>query len=289
MRLAGALDLSGTLGGRTELEQDSHTGWYADLALRFARRGTRTALVERRHLGPLTIQRPFYPESDGACHAYILHPPAGIVGGDDVNVTVAVDAEAHALVTTPAATRWYFSRGREARARQSGTVASGATLEWLPQETLLFDGAHARLLTRIDLWGDARFCGWEILGFGRPACGESFRSGRIDFRFEISRDGTSRVLERLHGVGGVAGLHGYASCAMLVATPANAQSLEHVRAALRESSGVLCAATLIKDVLIVRGLAPECEPLKIAFAEVWTVLRPLVLGRSAVPPRIWRT
>lgn len=246
-------------------------------------------LAARHQRGPLLVQRPFYPERGGVCHCYVLHPPAGIVGGDDLEVTLDLDRGAQALVTTPAATRWYFSRGRESRVRQQARLADGATLEWLPQETLLFDGAHARLATSIHLDGNARFCGWEILGLGRPACGESFRTGRIDFRFELFRHGRPLLFERLRGDGALPGLRGYAACATFLATSACTSALERAREILAGARDTLCAATLIDGTLIGRGLAMHCEPLKTAFSELWEGLRPLLLGRAAVPPRIWRT
>jgi urease accessory protein len=236
------------------------------------------------------VQRPFYPEADGVCHTYVLHPPAGIVGGDQLNLSVTLEAGAHALITTPAATRWYFSRGREAQVRQQAMLAGGARLEWLPQETLLFDGAHARLATQIHLEGSARFCGWEILGLGRPACGETFRDGRLDFRFEIYRDRQPLFLERLRGgPGGIAGLRGHAACATFLATAAGAPALERAREILRDARDAICAATLIGDVLVARGLAAHCEPLSAIFSELWSALRPTIFDRVAVPPRIWRT
>lgn len=266
------------------------SGWQAELALDFARRGERTVLASRRHHGPLTVQRPFYPEADGVCHAYVLHPPAGIVGGDDLRLRFALAPGSHGLVTTPAATRWYWSDGREARVDQEATVDPGATLEWLPQETLLFAGAHARLATRIVLTGDARFVGWEILGLGRPTCGELFRGGRLDFRFDVVRDGRPLLSERLRGdATGVPGLLGRAACATLLATGADANALEAARAALATTDHVLGGATLIGDLLVVRGLAASCEPLIRGWARLWAALRPLVLGRVAVPPRIWHT
>lgn len=265
-------------------------GWRAELALRYARRGRRTVLAARRQHGPLTVQRPFYPEADGVCHTYVLHPPAGIVGGDTLRVDVDLEAAAHALVTTPAATRWYFSRGRDAEVRQQARVADGATLEWLPQETLVFDGAHACLSTRVELHGTARFCGWEILGLGRPACGESFLHGRLDFRFELFRDGRPLLLERLRGAsGGVAGLRHHTTCATFMAVPADAAALEVARIILGRACDVVAGATLIGDLLVVRGLATHCEPLAGMFLDLWAGLRPVVLGRAAVAPRIWRT
>ena len=128
-------------------------GWRAELALHYGRRGERSLLKRKRQSGPLTVQRAFYPEGDHVCHSYLLHPPAGIVGGDDLRVRANLDEGAHVLLTTPGATRWYFSRGIYAQVQQIASIANGATLEWLPQETLISDGAHARLLTQIHLEG----------------------------------------------------------------------------------------------------------------------------------------
>lgn len=267
-----------------------HSGWQADLALAYEARGGKTVLATRRHSGPLTVQRPFHPEGDGVCHTYLLHPPAGIVGGDELRMTFDVGVGSHALVTTPAATRWYWSRHREARATQTATVDGGATLEWLPQETLLFAGAHARLATRIALTGDARFFGWEILGLGRPACDEPFRDGAVDFRFEITRDGRPVLLEHLRGgPDGVAGMRGRTAVATLFATPADDAVVSAARAALADDADVLAGVTRIDDLVIVRALAARCEPLLRACVRVWTAVRPLVLGRVAVVPRIWHT
>jgi urease accessory protein len=264
-------------------------GWHAELTLRFAPRRGRTILVDRHQRGPLLVLRPFYPEADGVCHTYVLHPPAGIVGGDQLMLTCDLDEGAHALITTPAATRWYFSRGAQAQVDQRARVGAGASLEWLPQETLLFDGAHARLTTRIELDAAARFCGWEILGLGRPASHQPFRSGRIDFRFEIVRDRQPLLLERLRGDGGLPGLRGHAACATFIATPASSQLIDAVRDVLSGASAALCAGTLIGDVLVARGVAARCEPLITTFTALWSRVRPLLLGRPAVPPRIWRT
>lgn len=299
MRSAHAEDRLGTVASGPLLwrAHPVQSGWQAELVLRFEARGPRTVLAARRHRGPLTVQRPFHPEGDGVCHTYVLHPPAGIVGGDELAMTFAVEPGAHALVTTPAATRWYFSHGREARLRQEATVAPGGLLEWLPQETLLFAGAHARLATRIALHGDARFLGWEILGLGRPACDEPFQDGRLDFRFELARDGRPLLLEHLRGgADGVAGMRGHTAAATLLATPAGDAALAAARAALADDSdvlpdgpAVLAGATRIGDLVAVRGLAARCEPLVRAFVRVWAALRPHVVGRVAVAPRIWHT
>jgi urease accessory protein len=237
----------------------------------------------------LSVQRPFYPEIDGTCHTYILHPPGGIVGGDELAISLHLDPHTRVLVTTPGASRWYYSDARRAEVSQIAVVGNGALLEWLPQETLLFDGADAKLSTRIELSGNAQFLGWEVLGFGRPACQELFTSGRLDFRFELWRDGVLILRERLCGDGLPAGLMGYASLMTFVATGADDLALQAARNVCGNCADVLCAPTLIGDVLICRGLAEECAPLKKLSCQLWYELRPILSKRDAVVPRIWRT
>ena len=166
----------------------AHPQWHARLALRFARDGARTALAERSHQGPLVVQKPLYPEGDGVCQCIVVHPPAGIAGGDQLALAVDVGAGAHVQLTTPGATKWYRAAGRRAAQRIDCAVGAGAVLEWLPQGTIVFDGADADSAVRITLARDATYMGWDVVCLGRTASGERFRSGQWRQRTEIVRD-----------------------------------------------------------------------------------------------------
>src|SRR5262249_52335552 len=148
--------------------------------------GDRTVLAERRHDGPLVVQKPLYPEGPDVCHAIVVHPPGGIAGGDQLSLRAAIDNGSHALLTTPGAGKWYRSAGP--MAQQSLAFDVRGTLEWLPRETIVFDGALAELDTRIELAEGARFIGWEVVCLGRRGSGERFRRGRLKLSTHIGRE-----------------------------------------------------------------------------------------------------
>ena len=125
--------------------------WQAKLALRFAPRDGGTILAASRHEGPLRIQKALYPEGRDLCHAIVLHPPAGIAGGDRLQIDVETGAGARALLTTPGAGKWYRSAGALAEQAVTLKVSRGGSLEWLPQESIVFAGAMAAMRTTVEL------------------------------------------------------------------------------------------------------------------------------------------
>lgn len=273
-------------------------GWEASLALEFSVRTTRSVLSHRAHHGPLRVQKAFYPEPDGTCHIYVLHPPGGVVGGDALHIDLALHSKAQALVTTPAATKFYRSGERDAAQTLRAQVANGATLEWLPQETIVFDGAWARNSTRVDLARDARFIGWEVVCLGRPTTRETFMRGAWRQRFEVWRDGTPLFIDRsdVHGDAAVLtqawGWAGYSVSGVLVcaATDVPRELVQTLREACTtlQRDGVF-AATQLQDVLVCRYLGHHAQYARACLQRAWEIVRPVVLGKAAQVPRIWNT
>lgn len=270
--------------------------WEARLELGFERAGGRTVLMKRRHVGPLGVQRPFYPEADGTCHVYLLHPPGGVAGGDELTIDGTLGADARAVITMPAATKLYDGFGARARQVQRFRVAAGATLEWLPQETIVFDGADAELVSRFDLEGGAQLVAWEILCLGRPACDERFMRGGLRQRFEIHRDGEPLFVERARYRGGdVAlgapwGLRGHPVSGTLVCVTSGATELvEQLRAQVGARQPGRLAVSQLRDTLVCRFLGDRVEDALWSFRSAWALLRPALYDRPPSAPRIWLT
>jgi urease accessory protein len=272
--------------------------WRAQLALEYERRtvqgSERTVLAARRHDGPLVVQKALYPEGDAVCHSIIVHPPAGIVGGDSLEIDAKVGTQAHALLTTPGAAKWYRSAGAWAQQRNALLVERDACLEWLPQETIVFDGALARLHTEVSLAAGARYIGWEVLCLGRGS-GERFEHGQCHSSVMVSRGGKPLWMERGGIVAGgllmrsTAGLNGKTVCGTLVAVAENvaAVDLNECRAVAAKSGET--AVTRLPGAMVARYLGDSSEAAKQYFVALWQLVRPVVAGRAAATPRIWST
>ena len=269
--------------------------WRAELRLAYQRRGARTVLAERAHRGPLVVQRPLYPEGETVCHTILVHPPAGIAGGDRLALTLELGASAHVLLTTPGAGKWYRSAGARGELVQRIRVAEGGVCEFLPQESIVFDGALGTLATEVELVGSAVFIGAEMLCLGRTGAGERFTRGGLALRTRISRDGRPLWLERGVLEGGSAlleaavGLDGApVSATLLVAAPACDAGLLEAWRAIEPVAG-RGAVTLLPGLLVARWLGPACEPGRAWLARLWGAARPAVAGRAMQVPRIWNT
>lgn len=277
------------------------TGWNARLELRFSVRAAKTRLLAKRQSGPLTLQRPFYPEGE-ACHCYVLHPPGGVVGGDSLYIEVDAQQDAHCLLTTPGATKFYRSSAHHrSSVNQRLSVGAGAIVEWLPQQNILFAGAHARLSTTIDVSPGGRFLGWEINCLGRPANAEAFEHGSLRSATRVSIDGELRLAEQLHVCGpdalaAATGMRGLPLQGCLIAAPCRASHREALERILQEQERTAGPAyphpvglTLVDDVLVVRALGEQTEPLQALFTRLWTELRRHWLQKARCVPRIWST
>lgn len=251
--------------------------------------------MRRRHQGPLLVQRAFQ-QLDGSCQVYLLHPPGGVVGGDQLGLRVGLGAGTRALITTPAAAKLYASSGRTALLTQACDVADGALLELLPQESIVYDGAHAEAYTHVALASTAQFIGWEITCLGRDERG--FSRGRHVQRWQLTRQEQTLWSERSLIEGGSSvlqapwGLAGRPVLGTLVATGTPPGLVEALRQTLPETTTAETerdwfAVTQLGEVLVCRYLGYSAEVAKRHFCAVWASIRRATSGQKAVPPRIW--
>ncbi|WP_299595162.1 urease accessory protein UreD [uncultured Microbulbifer sp.] len=280
--------------------------WHADLELQFAL-GTRGCrLARNRHTGPLYVQKPFFPEGRDLAHVYLLHPPGGLVSGDRLDIRVAVEQGAGALVTTTGAGRAYRARADGLLQSQHTMlrVESGASLEWLPLENIAYPGANGAMHTRVDLERGARFAGWEVTSLGLPACDAPFAGGQLLQRLEIFREGVPLLVESLRLCGADlsgnkmmnarAGLQGLPVNGLLVMGPFESAPLDSVLKECREiiarhEKHSTAGVTLVGEMLAVRVLGRCAFEVRGLLTELWERLRPEWLGRAPCAPRIWRT
>jgi urease accessory protein len=269
--------------------------WPAQLALRFERERRGTVLVRRSHRGPLRVLKALYPEGPEVCQAIIVHPPGGIAGGDVLDIAVEAGPAAQVQVTTPGAAKWYRSEGAYAESKLRIRASPGSVVEWLPQEAIVFDRALASVATRIDLEGDAVFMGWDIVSLGRGAAGERFTEGRLRQTFEVLRDARLVWCERALIDGGSPALQ---SGAVLGAAPVFG-AMFVAAAALPDAALAACrarappagdgAVTRLPGLLLARYRGQSAGEARMYFASLWQALRPRLIGRGAVAPRIWAT
>ena len=239
------------------------------------------------------VQKPLYPEGGEVCHAIVVHPPGGIAGSDELALNVKAGEKASVLLTTPGAAKWYRSSGP--RAKQSVAFDVEGVLEWLPQESIVFDGALAESAYDVNLGPEAGLIGWDILCLGRTGSGERFARGTFRTSMRIRREEKLLWLERGRIDGGgrlldsPAGLGGNPVVGTLFASSLNLnkQLLSEIRKPEPESGR--SAVTLLPGVLLARYLGNSSEAARRYFIALWRLLRPALAGREAVEPRIWRT
>ena len=284
-------------------------GWSARLNLRFEARevlgSSRTVMTERNHFGPLRILKPLYPEGHDICHGVIVHPPGGIVAGDSLAIDICVDENANALITTPGMQKWYRSSGKQASADTQLRVADGASLEWMPQETMVFDGAWAEQVLDITLAPGARLFGWEMLCLGRTTRGERFTTGEFRQRIRLVHRGEEtgqgapmwRESMILRGddplMTSALGMRGLPVIATAwIVFPPEAQDsatlLGEIRVVLNDAP-LAAASSPEPGLIVMKAIGDSPETVRNLLIAVWSKIRMQVIGRKPELPRIWST
>ncbi len=274
--------------------------WQARLDLQYSRHPQGQTLLRHRHTGPLRIFKSLYPEGPGICHNVIVHPPGGLVQGDRLEIDVAVGPGAHALVSTPGATRFYRNAsGEAAEQRVRLRLESDSRLEWLPLETIAYDGCQALNRVELEIAPGAELLAWDVVSLGLPAADLPFATGCLEQHWEwpgvwlerarIAAD-DSRLLQSPVGLDGQSALATLVlACGTPLARERREALLEGCRSLIEAHElAPRCGVTCPNDhMLVVRALAGQVEPLMQLWQALWALLRREAWGLADAAPRIW--
>jgi len=265
--------------------------------LAFAGGGRGSARLSRLYQqAPL---RALFPIGDGCglTQAVLLTTSGGLVGGDLLDVRVSAGDGAAVLVTPQAAEKVYRSTGADCHISVHLAAGVGSWLEWLPQETILFDGSRLERTTSIEAAPGARVLAGEMLVFGRRARGETLMYGRLREAWRVYRAGRLLWADTLRAEGSLAAVLAAPAClagAAAVATAiyvgeaaGDALALARDLTAAAGIGEMTAAATVVAGLLVVRWLAPDARLLRAAFGRFWAAMRTALGGWPAVLPRVW--
>jgi urease accessory protein len=256
----------------------------------FSRRGAATGVARLYHRAPCRVQFPHAPAHEPTL-AILLNTAGGLTGGDRISVTVSAEAAASATVSTAAAEKLYRSLGPDCVVAVDLAVGDGAWLEWLPQETILFDGARLRRSLSVRVAATGRLLAAEMLVFGRVARGERWTNGTLRDKWRIER---ARKLAWYDSIflGGDAIAHPAgigAADALATAAYIGADASRHLPLARDLTDDLPCraGATLVNAILVARFLG-SAVAVRNSLAQYVGGLRHGAGGLPTQPPRVWK-
>lgn len=274
------------------------SGWKAHLKLDYTCANQRT-VAKFEHVGPLRVLQSLYPEGDAVCHNVLVHPPSGLVGGDVLDMQLHLGDHSHALLTTPGATRFYRSEHGLATQQVKAYVGDSARLEWLPLETIAYNGCHGLNHAVFDLAPTAEMMAWDITALGLPSANLPFERGQLQQHLEVSGVWLERGLmdaQDMRLMNGPLGLARHRCMATLVfacGTDLTRERRDFALSLARElievaHAGVVAGVTSPHPrIVVLRTLSPLVEPAQTLLRGVWAAWRRGMWGMSDVPPRIW--
>ncbi len=277
-------------------------GWRARLDLAVRLDSEQRCVVHAAHEGPLRVLKTLHPEGPSIAHQVLVHPPGGIVGGDRLAITLQLQPRAHAVITTPGATRFYRSAGEAAVQHVRATLQEGARLEWLPLEAIAHSGCIAENHAQFELASGAEMIGWDVLALGLPASGEAFTAGRFTQHLEwpgvwlergVIDSADARLLQSPLGLAGRSTLLTlWFACGQPMATPRIDALVDAAREHMpaHDADAVVAGVTALQQrVIVLRALAHRVEPAMALAQAVRAAWRGVAWQLEPTAPRVWRT
>ena len=258
----------------------------------FARRGEKTAL---KHLYQRTPCRVLFPDAEigDPTLAVLLTTSGGLTGGDSIRIDATAMAGSAATLATQAAEKLYRSLGPETRVDVALTVEAGAYLEYLPQETILFDGARLARRTRADIAPGGRLLSCEMLVFGRAAHNERLTRGTVYDGWQLQRDHMLVWADALALDGDIGArlnspfaFAGAEAIATVVYAGDDASGLLPFARKLAENGGSRGGATMVRGIVLARFFGAPAAAVRADLSRYLRGFR-AALGWPARLPRVW--
>ncbi len=259
----------------------------------FVRRGAETVLAHLYQRTPCRVLFPRPAENEPAT-AVLLTTSGGLAGGDRLRIAARAGAGTAASLTTQAAEKIYRSLGPAATIDLALAAEAGSWLEFLPQETILFDGARLVRRTRHEVAAGGRLLAGEMLVFGRLARGERLTRGLVHDAVEVWRDGRLAWVDAMRLDGNIAArlaapfaAAGATALATALYVGADAASLLPAARDCAEAAAGHGGASLVGGVLIARFIAADAQRLRADFAAYLGCLRHRAGGLPERAPCAW--
>ncbi len=239
------------------------------------------------------------PAEGAAFEAVVVTTSGGVVGGDRIAVDLEARTGVTATVTTQAAEKIYRSAGPDSLIAVDIRLEAGATLEWMPQETILFDGARLRRTTAIEVAAGSRLLAGEFVVFGRRARDETFTRGLLHDAWRVRENSRLIWADGLHLDEEIAGIVGRGTTfdnaagvgTVIFRDDDAGRYMDRARDILSSTARQDCeaAATCLGRLIVVRFVGRDAAALRASAAGFWSAFRADALGLPARLPRVWET
>jgi urease accessory protein len=255
----------------------------------------KTVLADLYQRAPCRVLFPT-TENDEPIQSVLLTTSGGLTGGDRTRISICVDTDAQATVTTQAAEKIYraLPDTGDARVEVDMQVSDGAWAEWLAQETIVFEGSRLRRSFTADVAASGRLLAVESLVFGRTAMGESFNSGLLHDVWRIRRGGRLVWVDALHLEGDVQkqrtapfGFGRCIACSTVLYAGADASLQVNLVRQLLGDCDLPCGASVLDGILLVRIMADSAPQLRAVVMKLIAGIRQAAASLPARLPRVW--
>ncbi|BAQ65199.1 urease accessory protein UreD [Geminocystis sp. NIES-3709] len=274
----------------------SGQNWQGKINLVYEYQEGKTKIKSAYHQAPLKIQRSFYPEGDSICHSVILHTAGGIVGGDILSQTIHLSSNSQVFITTPAATKIYRTQEKKAFQEIIINLENDTYLEYLPQETIVFNKCQYQQKLRVNLRENATWLGWEIIRFGRSARGEIFTHGQWLNQTEVWYKDKPLWIDRqlLQGESNLfSAINGLANKPVignltLISAKINQDIIREIRELIESKfTNLIICITTLQQGLLCRYHGNSVSEAKTCLTAIWQLLRAKYGLNSLIKPRYW--